>query len=74
MAELTYRDAVAAGIAQELERDERVLFFGEDVAAAGGVARSKTRIYTVSEPSLMTTRLAALMFTVLLVVVAETAS
>ena len=24
MAELTYRDAVAAGIAQEMERDDRV--------------------------------------------------
>ena len=33
MAELTYRDAVAAGIAQEMGRDERVVFLGEDVAA-----------------------------------------
>jgi len=33
MAELTYRDAVAAGIAQEMERDDRVVFLGEDVAA-----------------------------------------
>lgn len=40
MAELTYREAVAAGIAQEMERDERVLFFGEDVAAAGGVFKT----------------------------------
>lgn len=37
MAELTYREAVAAGIAQEMERDESVLLIGEDVAAAGGV-------------------------------------
>ncbi len=36
MAELTYREAVAAGIAQEMARDERVVFLGEDVAAAGG--------------------------------------
>ena len=36
MAELTYRDAVAAGIAQEMARDERVVFLGEDIAAAGG--------------------------------------
>ena len=35
MAELTYRDAVAAGIAQEMKRDENVVFLGEDVAAAG---------------------------------------
>ena len=40
MAELTYRDAVAAGIAQEMQRDERVIFFGEDVAAAGGVFKA----------------------------------
>ena len=40
MAELTYREAVAAGIAQEMERDERVIFLGEDVAAAGGVFKT----------------------------------
>ncbi|MGB8432919.1 MAG: alpha-ketoacid dehydrogenase subunit beta [Burkholderiales bacterium] len=40
MAELTYRDAVAAGIAQEMRRDERVVFLGEDVAAAGGVFKT----------------------------------
>jgi pyruvate dehydrogenase E1 component beta subunit len=40
MAELSYRDAVARGIAQEMARDERVVFFGEDVAAAGGVFKA----------------------------------
>ena len=40
MAELTYRDAVAAGIAQEMARDEMVVFLGEDVAAAGGVFKA----------------------------------
>jgi acetoin:2,6-dichlorophenolindophenol oxidoreductase subunit beta len=40
VAELTYREAVAAGIAQEMERDERVVFLGEDVAAAGGVFKA----------------------------------
>jgi len=40
VAELTYRDAVAAGIAQEMERDQRVVFLGEDVAAAGGVFKT----------------------------------
>jgi pyruvate/2-oxoglutarate/acetoin dehydrogenase E1 component len=40
MAELSYRDAVAAGIAQEMERDERVVFLGEDIGAAGGVFKS----------------------------------
>jgi pyruvate/2-oxoglutarate/acetoin dehydrogenase E1 component len=40
VAELTYREAVAAGIAQEMERDERVVFLGEDVGAAGGVFKT----------------------------------
>jgi pyruvate/2-oxoglutarate/acetoin dehydrogenase E1 component len=40
MAELTYREAVAAGIAQEMRRDEDVVFLGEDIAAAGGVFKA----------------------------------
>jgi len=40
MAELTYREAVAAGIAQEMKRDPNVVFLGEDVAAAGGVFKT----------------------------------
>ncbi len=40
MAELSYREAVAAGIAQEMERDPNVVFLGEDVAAAGGVFKA----------------------------------
>ncbi len=37
MAQLTFREAIARGIAQEMRRDESVVFLGEDVAAAGGV-------------------------------------
>ena len=40
MAELTYRAAVAAGIAQEMERDPLVVLIGEDVGAAGGVFKT----------------------------------
>ncbi len=40
MAELTYRAAVAAGIAQEMRRDPNVVFVGEDVGAAGGVFKT----------------------------------
>ena len=40
MAQLTYRDAVAAGIAQEMRRDPNVVLLGEDVAAAGGVFKA----------------------------------
>jgi pyruvate/2-oxoglutarate/acetoin dehydrogenase E1 component len=42
MAELTYRDAVSAGIAQEMRRDKNVVFLGEDIAAAGGVFKATT--------------------------------
>jgi len=40
MAELTYREAVTAGLAQEMRRDTSVVFLGEDVAAAGGVFKA----------------------------------
>jgi pyruvate dehydrogenase E1 component beta subunit len=40
VAELTYREAVARAIAQEMARDDTVLFIGEDVAAAGGVFKT----------------------------------
>lgn len=35
MAELTYRQAVAAALAQEMARDERVVLLGEDVGSGG---------------------------------------
>jgi acetoin:2,6-dichlorophenolindophenol oxidoreductase subunit beta len=37
MAQLTFREAIARGIAQEMRRDDAVVFLGEDVGAAGGV-------------------------------------
>lgn len=40
MAQLTYREAVARAIAQEMERDDRVFLIGEDVAGAGGVFKT----------------------------------
>jgi pyruvate dehydrogenase E1 component beta subunit len=45
MAELTYRDAVARGLAQEMERDERVVLIGEDVAKAGGVFKTTAGLF-----------------------------
>ena len=40
MAELTYREAVARAITQEMDRDPTVYFLGEDIAAAGGVFKT----------------------------------
>ena len=40
MAQLSYRDAVAAAIAQEMRLDENVLILGEDIAEAGGVFKT----------------------------------
>jgi pyruvate dehydrogenase E1 component beta subunit len=40
MAELTYRTAVAHGIAQEMRRDPNLVMLGEDIAGAGGVFKT----------------------------------
>jgi pyruvate/2-oxoglutarate/acetoin dehydrogenase E1 component len=40
MAELTYREAVARAIAQEMQRDPDVVFLGEDIGRAGGVFKA----------------------------------
>jgi pyruvate/2-oxoglutarate/acetoin dehydrogenase E1 component len=37
MPQLDFRQAIRDALDEELERDERVVFFGEDVAAPGGV-------------------------------------
>jgi pyruvate dehydrogenase E1 component beta subunit len=45
VAELTYRDAVARGIAQEMARDPDVVLIGEDIAKAGGVFKATVGLY-----------------------------
>ncbi len=45
MAVITYREAVARGIAQEMRRDPNVVFIGEDVAAAGGVFKTTVGLF-----------------------------
>jgi acetoin:2,6-dichlorophenolindophenol oxidoreductase subunit beta len=47
VAELTYRNAVAYGIAQEMRRDPSLVMLGEDIAGAGGVF--KTTVGLVDE-------------------------
>ena len=45
MAELTYRQAVTAGLAQEIERDRTVMLIGEDIGAAGGVFKATEGLF-----------------------------
>ena len=45
MSELSYRDAVIAALAAELERDDDVILIGEDVAAAGGVFKATEGLF-----------------------------
>jgi pyruvate dehydrogenase E1 component beta subunit len=45
MPEMTYREAVAKALADELVADPDVIFFGEDVAEAGGVFKVTPGLY-----------------------------
>jgi pyruvate/2-oxoglutarate/acetoin dehydrogenase E1 component len=45
MSELEFRDAIRDALAEELERDPAVIFFGEDVAAPGGVFKVTTELF-----------------------------
>ncbi|MGH2449268.1 MAG: alpha-ketoacid dehydrogenase subunit beta [Chloroflexota bacterium] len=51
MAELTYRQAVAAALAQELERDPTVMLIGEDIGAGGGVFKATEGLFDRFGPS-----------------------
>ncbi|NDL56251.1 alpha-ketoacid dehydrogenase subunit beta [Phytoactinopolyspora mesophila] len=42
---ITYRDAVAEGIAREMRRDPSVVCLGEDIGAAGGVFKTTVGLY-----------------------------
>lgn len=45
MADLTYREAVAEGIAREMRRDPSVVCLGEDIGAAGGVFKTTQGLF-----------------------------
>ncbi|HEX5694971.1 MAG TPA: alpha-ketoacid dehydrogenase subunit beta [Acidimicrobiia bacterium] len=51
MAELTYRSAVAYGIAQEMRRDPSLVMLGEDIAGAGGVFKTTVGLLDEFGPS-----------------------
>jgi pyruvate/2-oxoglutarate/acetoin dehydrogenase E1 component len=43
--QLEFRDAIRDALAEEIERDPAVIFFGEDVAAPGGVFKVTTELF-----------------------------
>jgi pyruvate/2-oxoglutarate/acetoin dehydrogenase E1 component len=45
MSQLEFRTAIRDAIAEEMRRDESVVFFGEDIAIAGGVFKATPGIY-----------------------------
>ncbi|HET9719857.1 MAG TPA: pyruvate dehydrogenase complex E1 component subunit beta [Solirubrobacteraceae bacterium] len=45
MSTLEFRTAIRDALAEELERDPRVIFFGEDVAIPGGVFKATPDLY-----------------------------
>jgi acetoin:2,6-dichlorophenolindophenol oxidoreductase subunit beta len=47
---ITYRDAVAEGLAREMRRDPAVVLLGEDVGAAGGVFKTTTGLLSEFGP------------------------
>jgi pyruvate/2-oxoglutarate/acetoin dehydrogenase E1 component len=51
MAELSYRAAVAAAMAQEMSRDSSVVFLGEDIGAAEGVFKTSTGLFASFGPA-----------------------
>jgi pyruvate/2-oxoglutarate/acetoin dehydrogenase E1 component len=51
VSEVDFREAVRAALDEELERDERVILFGEDVAVAGGVFATTPGLYEKYGPS-----------------------
>jgi acetoin:2,6-dichlorophenolindophenol oxidoreductase subunit beta len=50
MADLTYREAVAEGIAREMRRDPTVVCLGEDIGAAGGVFKTTEGLFAEFGP------------------------
>jgi pyruvate dehydrogenase E1 component beta subunit len=51
VSELTYRAAIARGIAQEMRRDPSVVLVGEDVGAAGGVFKLTEGLFAEFGPN-----------------------
>ena len=56
MAELSYREAVAYGIAQEMRRDPSLVMLGEDIGPAGGVFKTTVGLIDEFGPTASATR------------------
>ena len=50
MTEVTYREAIAQAIIDEMHADESVFLFGEDVGAAGGAFKTTEGIFDIFGP------------------------
>lgn len=50
MTEIEFRQAIGDALDEELDRDERVVFFGEDVAYAGGVFQATPGLFAKYGP------------------------
>jgi pyruvate dehydrogenase E1 component beta subunit len=50
MADMTYREAVAEGIAREMRQDPTVICLGEDIGAAGGVFKTTEGLFAEFGP------------------------
>ena len=46
--ELTYRQAIAAGIADAMREDDSVFMLGEDIGAAGGAFKTVDGVFAVA--------------------------
>ena len=45
MREIRYREALREAMLEEMERDERVIFYGEDVADYGGAFKASKGLF-----------------------------
>ena len=55
MSDLEFRVAIRDALAEELDRDPSVVFFGEDVAVAGGVFKATPSSSSASAPTVSLT-------------------
>ena len=55
MAVMTYREAIKSAMAEEMERDERVVLLGEDIGLYGGTHLEVNRLFGLFHTQLPST-------------------